>query len=68
MFKIQYRNAQGRMVTARLVSRDETKKLADKARQDVPDASVSQLRVHEVAVDEVTGDFIWADCTDDFTR
>ncbi|QDI68786.1 hypothetical protein CD934_08885 [Streptomyces calvus] len=68
MFKIQYRNAQGHVVTAQSFDRAEIQKLADKARQDVPDTSVCQLRVREVAADETTGDFIWADCTDDFTR
>ncbi|MFE0793429.1 hypothetical protein [Streptomyces mutabilis] len=68
MFKIQYRNAAGRMVTAQSFDRAEIQKLADKARQDVPDASVCQLRVREVAADETTGDFVWADCTADFTR
>lgn len=68
MFKIQFRNAAGRMVTAQSFGPAEIRKLADKARQDVPDASVSQLRIRQVAVDEITGDFIWADCIDDFTR
>jgi Spy/CpxP family protein refolding chaperone len=68
MFKIQYRNAQGRMVTAQTFDPAEVRKLVDKARQDVPDPKVSQLRIRQVAVEEITGDFIWADCTDDFTR
>lgn len=65
MFKIQYRNAAARVVTAQSFSRAEIQKLADKARQD---PHVCQLRVREVAADEITGDFIWAECTDDFTR
>lgn len=68
MFKIQFRNAAGRMVTAQSFDRAKIQKLADQARQDVPDPSVCQLRVREVAADEITGDFIWADCTADFTR
>ena len=68
MFKIQYRNPQGRMVTAQSFDRDEIQRLADKARRDVPDASVCQLRIREVAVDEASGDFVWADATHDFTR
>lgn len=68
MFKIQFRNAAGRVVTAQSFDRAKIQKLADKARQDVPDARVCQLRVREVAADEITGDFIWAECTDDFTR
>ncbi|WP_200308842.1 hypothetical protein [Streptomyces adelaidensis] len=68
MFKIQYRNPQGRMVTAQHHDRTEIQRLADKARQDVPDASVCELRVREVAASEITGDFIWADCTADFAR
>ncbi|MEU0246651.1 hypothetical protein ABZ192_20410 [Streptomyces sp. NPDC006235] len=68
MFKIQFRNLQGRMVTAQSFKRDEIQKLADKARRDVPDPKVNELRVQEVAADEASGDFIWADCTADFTR
>ncbi|WP_030212946.1 hypothetical protein [Streptomyces sp. NRRL WC-3626] len=68
MFKIQFRNAAGRVVTAQPFDRVKIQKLADKARQDVPDARVCQLRVREVAADEITGDFIWAECTDDFIR
>ncbi|MEU3897204.1 hypothetical protein [Streptomyces sp. NPDC045251] len=68
MFEIQYRNAAGRMVTAQTFDPAEARKLADKARQDVPDPKVNQLRIRQVAVDEITGDFIWADCIDDFTR
>ncbi|MEU9187564.1 hypothetical protein AB0D14_24090 [Streptomyces sp. NPDC048484] len=68
MFKIQYRNPQGRMVTAQSFDRAEIKKLADKARQDVPDPKVNELRVREIAADEASGDFIWAECTADFSR
>ncbi|WP_435173599.1 hypothetical protein [Actinacidiphila sp. bgisy145] len=66
MFKIQYRNPQGRMVTAQSSSADTIRQLADKAQQDMPETH--ELRVREVAVDEASGDFIWADCTADFTR
>jgi hypothetical protein len=34
----------------------------------VPDPKVNELRVQEIAADEASGDFIWADCTADFTR
>ncbi|MEU3199458.1 hypothetical protein [Streptomyces sp. NPDC006996] len=68
MFKIQFRNPQGRLVTAQFHDPAEIRKLADKARRDVPDASVCQLRIRQVAVDEASGDFVWADVTDDFTR
>lgn len=66
MFKIQYRNPAGRMVTAQSTNADTIRQLADKARQDMPETH--ELRVREVAVDEASGDFIWADCTADFTR
>jgi hypothetical protein len=66
VFKIQYRNPQGRMVTAQSFDRDEIQRLADKARREM--AETHELRVREVAVDEASGDFIWADCTADFTR
>ncbi|MEV6531025.1 hypothetical protein AB0M86_15715 [Streptomyces sp. NPDC051639] len=66
MFKIQYRNPAGRMVTAQLTSRDEIQKLANKAQREMPETH--ELRVREVAVDETSGDFIWADCTADFTK
>jgi hypothetical protein len=66
MYKIQFRNPAGRMVTAQLASRDEIQKLADKARREMPETH--ELRVREVAADEITGDFIWADCTADFAR
>jgi hypothetical protein len=66
VFKIQYRNPQGRMVTAQSFKRDEIQRLADKARGEMPETH--ELRVREVAVDEASGDFIWADCTADFTR
>ncbi|MGW7196839.1 hypothetical protein [Streptomyces chryseus] len=66
MFKIQYRNPQGRMVTAQSTNADTIRQLADKARQDMPETH--ELRVRQVAVDEASGDFIWADCTADFTR
>ncbi|MFC7825622.1 MULTISPECIES: hypothetical protein [Streptomyces] len=66
MFKIQYRNPQGRMVTAQSFDRDEIQRLADKAQREM--AETHELRVREVAVDEASGDFIWADCTADFTR
>ncbi|WP_149183734.1 hypothetical protein [Streptomyces sp. TRM49041] len=68
MFKIQFRNPAGRLVTAQLHDPAEMRKLADEARRDVPDARVCQLRIREVAVDEASGDFVWADVTDDFTR
>ncbi|MFI2634744.1 hypothetical protein ACH5A2_30830 [Streptomyces collinus] len=68
MYKLTYRNAQGRMVTAQSFDRAEIQKLANKARRDVPDPKVNELRVREIAADETTGDFIWADCTADFTR
>nr|WSZ99556.1 hypothetical protein OH820_31360 [Streptomyces sp. NBC_00857] len=68
MYKIQFRNPAGRMVTAQSANADTIRQLADKTRQDVPDASVNELRVRETAVDEASGDFIWADVTADFTR
>ncbi|KND36406.1 hypothetical protein IQ60_05950 [Streptomyces europaeiscabiei] len=66
MYKIQFRNPQGRLVTAQSVSVETIQKLADKARQDMPETH--ELRVREVVQDQVSGDFIWADCTADFTR
>lgn len=66
MFKIQYRNPAGRMVTAQSGSADTIRQLADKARQDMPETH--ELRVRQVATCEITGDFIWADCTAAFTR
>ncbi|MFC9808492.1 hypothetical protein [Streptomyces griseoaurantiacus] len=66
MFKIQYRNPQGRMVTAQSSSADTIRQLAAKAQQDMPETH--ELRVREVVMDEAFGDFIWADCTADFTR
>ncbi|MEU9589856.1 hypothetical protein AB0D84_09005 [Streptomyces sp. NPDC048193] len=61
MFKIQFRNPQGRMVTAQHHSRDEIQRLANKAVADCPETH--ELRVRQIAADEATGDFIWADCT-----
>lgn len=66
MFKIQFCNPAGRMVTAQLSSRAEIQKLADKARREMPE--IHELRLCEVAADEITGDFVWADCTADFAR
>lgn len=66
MYKIQFRNPQGRLVTAQSVSVETIQKLADKARQDMPETH--ELRVREVVQDQASGDFIWADCTADFTR
>ncbi|WP_314412515.1 hypothetical protein [Streptomyces sp. DSM 40484] len=61
MFKIQYRNAAGRMVTAQHHDRDEIQRLANKAVADCPETH--ELRVREIAADQATGDFIWSDCT-----
>ncbi|MFD4220452.1 hypothetical protein [Streptomyces griseus] len=66
MYKIQFRNPQGRMVTAQNRDADTIQKLADKARQDMPETH--ELRVREVVMDQASGDFIWADVTADFTR
>ena len=66
MYKIQFRNPQGRQVSAQSGDADTIQKLADKARQDMPETH--ELRVREVVMDQASGDFIWADCTADFTR
>lgn len=66
MYKIQFRNPQGRLVTAQNRDAETIQKLADQARQDMPETH--ELRVREVVQDQASGDFIWADCTADFTR
>jgi len=66
MYKIQFRNPAGRLVTAQLASSDEIRKLANKAQREMPETH--ELRVRETAQDEASGDFIWADCTVEFTR
>ncbi|MDW4916422.1 hypothetical protein [Streptomyces californicus] len=66
MYKIQFRNPQGRLVTAQNRDAETIQKLADQARQDMPETH--ELRVREVVQDQASGDFIWADCTAAFTR
>lgn len=66
MYKIQFRNPAGRMVTAQHHDRDEIQKLANKAQREMPETH--ELRVRELAADEITGDFVWADCTAYFAR
>ncbi|WP_031103430.1 hypothetical protein [Streptomyces sp. NRRL S-146] len=68
MFKIQYRNSQGRMVTATTANIGTLRRYVMQATSDVPDVSVSQIRIQQVVMDEMTGDVVWADCTADFTR
>ncbi|WP_328719147.1 hypothetical protein OHT52_06290 [Streptomyces sp. NBC_00247] len=66
MFKIQFRNSRGRLVSARCSNADTIRQMADKARREMPETH--ELRVRRMVMDDVSGDFIWADCTADFTR
>ncbi|MEV4338060.1 hypothetical protein [Streptomyces sp. NPDC049590] len=68
MFKIQWRNSKGRLITATTADIGTVRRYVMQATSDVPDVTVNQIRIQQVVMDELTGDVVWADCTADFTR
>ncbi|EFL35509.1 predicted protein [Streptomyces viridochromogenes DSM 40736] len=64
MFKVQWRNPQGRLVTASTTSTSTVRRYALQATSAAPEAH--ELRIEQIAVDGTTGDEVWVDATADF--
>lgn len=64
-YRIQYRTPGGRVRTHTLTDPAEVRALADEARTAAP--GTHEIRIRRATACEITGDFLWADVTADFS-